>query len=380
MNVMRRFALPLALSLGLAAPMITSVAVASEPATAVKKEGWYHSLIKVEEVEKLAVLPKKEGAVLIDSRPAARKYDLGHIQTAINIPDSQFEKLAASMLPEKKDTLLVFYCEGYECSLSHASAFKAEKMGYTNIKVFAEGFPEWVKRGNLVSISVPYVKKLLDEKTPMVLIDSRPKGRKYDQGHIPGAISLPDSQFEKLAPALLPADKNALAVFYCEGLICALSNESAMKAQKLGYTNVRVVPEGYPDWVKRYGPGPVAGAAPAPAAPALEQGKEAGTITVASFEKLFKEAPDSIVVIDVRDPKEFATGAFKGAKNIHINDIEKRIDELPADKPIVFVCGAGSRSGEAHDMVKLIKPALKTFFMDAQIKWAADGSYTMKQN
>lgn len=79
----------------------------------------------------------------------------------------------------------------------------------------------------------------------------------------------------------------------------------------------------------------------------------------------------------MREPNEFAAGTFKGAINVPVNALEKRIEELPADKPIVFFCGAGGRSGEAHDMVQLYKPALKTFFLNADIKWARDGSYTI---
>lgn len=208
--------------------------------------GWYSKLVKLDFVEKQAVLPKIDGVLLIDSRPGARKYDLGHIQTAINIPDTSFDKLAPTMLPADKATLLVFYCEGYDCMLSHNSAHKAEKLGYTNVRVFAEGFPGWIAGGNLHAVSVAHLKKLMDEKTPMTLVDSRPKERKYDLGHIPGAISLPDSQFDKLAAERLPKDKAAALFFYCEGLSCRLSNDSALKAIKLGYTNVKVVPEGYP--------------------------------------------------------------------------------------------------------------------------------------
>ncbi len=58
-------------------------------------------------------------------------------------------------------------------------------------------------------------------KVPMpedvMIIDSRPKRAKYDKGHIPMAVSIPDSQFDKMT-AKLPADKNALLIFYCGGL------------------------------------------------------------------------------------------------------------------------------------------------------------------
>ena len=360
-----------------AAPLpYASVALAADAATVQPKEGWYTKLVDNAFVARYAVLPKPDGVLLIDSRPTARKFDPGHIPTAINIPDTQFEKMV-DQLPQDKNTLLIFYCEGHECPLSHNSAYKAEKLGYTNIRVYAEGYPEWIQKGQIGAVSVPYIKKLLDEKAPMVLIDSRPKERQYDKGHIPGAISIPDSAFDKMTDRL-PADKATPLYFYCGGLACPLSSNSAEKAVKLGYKKVMVVPEGYPLWAKLYGPGPTAGAPAAAAKPAaIQAGKESGTITVASFEKILKEAPDSIYIIDVRDPKEFETGTFKGARNVPINSLEKQINELPTDKPIVFVCGTGARSGEAHDMAKLYKPALKTYFPDADIKWTKDGSYTI---
>jgi rhodanese-related sulfurtransferase len=372
-------ALAVLASLGLS--LQTTTAVAQEAVANAAKANWFTKLVDVEFVKQQAVVPKIDGVMVIDARPTARKFDIGHIPTAVNIPDSAFDKLAPSLLPADKATLLVFYCDGPECILSHNSAFKAEKLGYTNVRVYAAGFPDWIKNGNLHAVSVAHLKKLMDEKKPITIVDARPKARKYDVGHIPGAINLPDSQFDKQAAELLPADKAAELFFYCDGLACKLSNDSATKAIKMGYTNVKVVPEGYPAWVKAYGAGPTASAAAAPSAnkaPAIEAGKEAGTISVASFERIFKEAPDSVHLIDVRDAAEFATGTFKGAVNMPINGLEKNLDKLPTDKPIVFFCGAGGRSGEAHDLVKLHKPELKTVFLDAEIKWTKDGNYTIK--
>lgn len=360
--------------------LVPATALAADAPMVQVKEGWYTKLVNVDLVKEKAVLPQIEGAMLIDSRPTTRKYDIGHIQTAVNIPDMYFDKLAPTMLPKDKSTLLIFYCDGPECMLSHNSAFKAEKLGYTNVRVYAEGFPDWIKHGNPHAISIPYLKKLMDEKSPMTLIDARPKARKYDLGHIPGAISLPDLQFDKLAAEKLPADKAAPLYFYCEGLSCSLSNDSALKAAKLGYTNVKVVPDGYPGWARAYGAGPKAGdavAVTASKAPAIEAGKESGSIAVASFERIYREAPDSVYLIDVREPSEFASGSFKGAINMPINSLEKNLDKLPTDKPIIFFCGAGARSGEAHDMVKLYKPELKTAFLDANVKWTKSGEATI---
>jgi rhodanese-related sulfurtransferase len=54
------------------------------------------------------------------------------------------------------------------------------------------------------------------EANTMVLVDSRPKKAKFDKGHIPTAISLPDSKFDELQ-GKLPSDRNNLLVFYCGG-------------------------------------------------------------------------------------------------------------------------------------------------------------------
>ena len=50
----------------------------------------------------------------------------------------------------------------------------------------------------------------------VMIIDSRPFKPKYVQGHIPTAVSIPDSQFDKMT-AELPQDKNTLLLFYCGG-------------------------------------------------------------------------------------------------------------------------------------------------------------------
>lgn len=357
---------------------------AAEPAAAAvqAKEGWYANLVDFDYMKSQAEIPPKEGVTIIDARPAARKYDVGHIPGAINIPDSQFDKMT-DKLPADKKALLIFYCEGPECMLSHKSAFKAEKLGYSNIKVYPYGFPEWKAKGMHVAVSAAYVKKQIDEKTNAVLIDARP-ARVFGKGSIPGAINIPETQFDKEA-GKLPADKATPLIFFCGGLKCVLSDKAADKAKALGYTNVVTYPEGYPEWEKLHG---AAAAAPAEAAPAaapaakpaanLEPGKEKGTVSVASFVKVMQDNPDSILVVDVRDEKEFNKAAIKGSINIPIDQLEKKMDSLPKGKPIVFICGTGGRSGEAYDSVKLLRSDLQPWFIDAETTFNADGTFSIK--
>ena len=85
------------------------------------------------------------------------------------------------------------------------------------------------------------------------------------------------------------------------------------------------------------------------------------------------------MLVDVRDPKEVASGMIKGSVNIPMNELEKKVGTLPTDKTVVFVCGTGARSGEAYDTVKLLGGKVQAAFLDADVTFNADGSFSMKQ-
>ena len=121
--------------------------------------------------------------------------------------------------------------------MSHKSAWKGEKLGYKNVKVFAAGFPAWLKTpGNYASVSAEYVEQKIESKS-ITLIDARPYKPKYVKGHLPTAINIPDSKFSKMTD-MLPQDKDTPLVFYCGGHACKLSHKSAKKAIALGYSKV----------------------------------------------------------------------------------------------------------------------------------------------
>jgi len=230
-------------------------------------------------------------------------------------------------------------------------------------------------------VSAGWVKKQIDNKTNMVLIDSRPKRKKYDKGHIPTSLSIPDSQFAKMQDQL-PADKSTPLVFYCGGLKCRLSHKSAKKAIELGYTKVNVFAEGYPAWVAAYGKGETMAVASAKSASGaqLKAGQEEGSVDTDTFIKIVKNNPEKIMLIDVRDADEFIAGSFKTAINIPVDRLEGKIKTLPTDKPIVFVCGTGARSGESFYMVQDIRPEMKNvYYLEGELTFKKDGSFEVKK-
>jgi rhodanese-related sulfurtransferase len=136
---------------------------------------------------------------------------------------------------------------------------------------------------------------------------------------------------------------------------------------------VKVFDAGYPAWKKAYGAASVA--------VAVKAGTDEGSIDFDNFGKILKENPQSIHLVDVRDPDEFAAGHFKTAVNIPVDELEEKVDALPTDKPIVFVCSTGARSGESFYMLQEIKPDLKkVYYLEAEVEYSKDGSYKMKKN
>jgi rhodanese-related sulfurtransferase len=373
-------ALALALPIALPATLWTAPAHAQAASLQAAQADYYKRQVDYDFVKQWAQIPPKQCVMVIDARPVSRKFNPGHIAGAVSIPDDKFEQMT-DKLPQDKSTLLIYYCEGPTCVLSHNSAKKAEALGYTNVTVYTNGYPEWVARGEVPAVAGAYVKKLIDDKSAYMLIDSRPKRTVDKEGIIPTAVNISDSEFDKHTD-LLPKDKATELIFYCGGLACPLSGNSAEKARKLGYANVKTYTMGHPDWIAQYGaPKVVATAAAAAADPKagvkVELGKEKGSISPAWFQRTLKEHPGALLVIDVRDQKEYAAGTILGAVNIPMAELEKKVASLPADKVIVFVCATGARSGEAYDTAKLLRTELNAYFLDAKVSYAGDGTFSI---
>ncbi len=52
-------------------------------------------------------------------------------------------------------------------------------------------------------------------------------------------------------------------------------------------------------------------------------------------------------VLDVREPWEYRAGHLPGAALVPLGDLERRVAEVPRDRPVLAVCHSGSRSWTA---------------------------------
>jgi rhodanese-related sulfurtransferase len=58
------------------------------------------------------------------------------------------------------------------------------------------------------------------------------------------------------------------------------------------------------------------------------------------------------VVLDVREPEEYAHGHVPGALNVPQADLATRLDELPRGRPILAICQSGRRSLRSAQFLK----------------------------
>ncbi len=57
------------------------------------------------------------------------------------------------------------------------------------------------------------------------------------------------------------------------------------------------------------------------------------------------------LILDVRSPGEFRSGAYPGARNIPLQELGSRLGELSREKPIIVYCASGGRSASAASLM-----------------------------
>ena len=101
---------------------------------------------------------------------------------------------------------------------------------------------------NLTEIdSVARAREIFDAGD-VLFVDARSQDD-YENGHIPGAVSLPVSQFdERIEFFLKQYPFEQPIVTYCSGRTCEDSHILARFLSEVGYINVRIFIDGFPGW------------------------------------------------------------------------------------------------------------------------------------
>jgi rhodanese-related sulfurtransferase len=332
-------------------------------------------LVKYDEVAALVAKgPEAGNYVLVDSRPLPRVQE-GTIPTSINLPFTTkgFDALAAEKLPSDKSKAIIFFCQGITCMLSPNSQRRAEAMGYTNAKVYREGWPEWTQKNVGILAGQHLQEAWIGKDIPHVLIDARPAAES-GAGFIKGAVAIAPSQV-KAALKTFPDKKLKAPIMVYDADNGKAAMDVASAITRAGYPNVTVIPGGFNVW-KAAGL-PVATGRPA-AKVAYAPKPRQGDIGVEAFRKLALGTPADTLILDVRNQDEANAGMIKGAKLIPDEDLLARIAELPKDKRIVAHCSTGVRAEMAYH--KLKEKGFNVAFVKADIEIDKAGKLKIAAN
>jgi rhodanese-related sulfurtransferase len=305
--------------------------------------------------------------MLIDSRPLPR-FQQGTIPGSVNIPYPSWDKVV-NRLPADKNTQLIFFCQGVTCQMSPLSQRKAIGLGYKNTKVYHEGVPEWQTKDYLTTRPEFVKEAYVDKGIPAVILDVR-SPNEAKGGHIKGAVDMPANAVKSQLKTFPPAKLQAPIIVY-DGRGGPESKAAARELIKAGQTNVQVVEGGLLGWQ-------AAGYAIESDVPALTKVAYApkprpGSVTIDEFNKLARNTPADVLILDVRNQDEANTGMIKGAMLLPDEELLARMGEVPKNKLVIAHCTTGIRAEMAYH--KLKDAGYKTGFLDAEIAIDKAGSF-----
>ncbi len=256
--------------------------------------------------------------------------------------------------------------------MSPNSAGRAEKLGYTNVKVYHEGLPEWTKRNPTV-LSVQSLKEaFVDKGVPAVLLDVRSSSAS-SQGFIKGAVTLPAPDVAAGISKFPPKEQKPPIIVYDQR-----GGEDSGNAAKMlvaaGYTAVSILTGGIDAW--RTAGFPVETGRMQTAityAPRLRPGE----ISIEDFKNIAANTPADTLILDVRNHEESQAGKIRDAKCIPDEQLLDRLADIPKDKRIILHCSTGVRAEMAYH--KLKEKGFNVQFVNARVDIDDKGNFKIEK-
>jgi rhodanese-related sulfurtransferase/predicted metal-dependent enzyme (double-stranded beta helix superfamily) len=305
-------------------------------------------LLSVQQVK--AMLKSGEVFAFFDVREEGEFSTQGHPLFATPLPLSRLEPRALALLPDP-GTRIVLMDSGEEgqdpqwAGRANRAAAKLSQLGYTDLAVMKGGLKAWRDAGYEVftGVNVPSkafgevvehendtpridaadLQKLVDAKTDLVILDSRPMPE-FNNMSIPGGIDCPGAELVYRVKDCAP-NPETLVVVNCAG-----RTRSIIGAQSLinaGLPNkVIALKNGTMGWhlaglkvargeTRSFGPqGPEAAKFAQAAAADIAQRMKVKKIDKAGLDKLAAKG-GPLYRLDVRDPAEYAQGHLKGFRH-----------------------------------------------------------------
>lgn len=113
----------------------------------------------------------------------------------------------------------------------------------------------------------------------------------------------------------------------------------------------------------------------ATAAPAVEVAAGFSTISADDAAAVLADAPDDLVILDVRTPEEYAEGHLDGAVLVDFYDADfaDQLAELDPDVPYLVYCRSGNRSGQTLPLMEQLGFGSASDIDGGILAWAGAG-------
>lgn len=208
---------------------------------------------------------------------------------------------------------------------------------------------------NVTVVTAPEVRRMAAKGVPLVHTLS---GIEFRIQRIPGSINVPVTDIAR--SPMMPKDKNAPIIFYCNGVSCPYSRRASITAVSAGYSNVYWFRGGIMEW-RNY-------------LYDLEVDEDLLSIKVPKLRpvQVLEKIRENVLVLDVRPRwwRESPTteGVIRGTEMmIPLLDLEDNLHRLPKDRPIVLsdrlmrqsVHGAKFLKMKGYDIVGILKGGAK---------------------
>lgn len=169
-----------------------------------------------------------------------------------------------------------------------------------------------------------------DEVGGAVVLDTRDP-REFATGHLLGSINVPaDGRFAETAGMVVGPDQRIVVVAPQDR-----EEEAVTRLARIGF-----------DAVVGYLREPEGAFLVAP-----ERVARASRMTAPHLELVLAGA-NPPVVVDVRNSGELASGTVPGALHIPLAELQRRLKEIPGDRPVVTYCAGGYRSSVAASVLR----------------------------
>lgn len=159
-------------------------------------------------------------------------------------------------------------------------------------------------------------------KLGAVVVDTRTPPA-FGGAHIEGSYSIRLNRLPMYTGWVLPYDKPIILVLEDSGHL-----EMAIRYLiRLGYDQiVGYLRDGIDAW--------------------YEEALPTGQLDLLTVQELRKrlDRGDDLVVLDVREKSKWGEGHIKGARYVYAGHVERHLESIPADRPIVVVCNTGNHA------------------------------------